>query len=327
MKQYVIGVDGGGSKTHCALFDIEGNKIDLITWGPTNHEVFKGGFSDMRVEVSNMLSTILDKNNISKEDIVSYAFGLAGVDTKAQHKIISGILEELGCKNFTLCNDAYLGVKAGCKSGVGICAINGTGCTVVGIDSQGGMLQVGGQGTLTGDAGGGGYLGGKALGAVYNSLFKTDIETIMTDVMFSMLRITSKDDYIETLTEKVECGEIKIKHLGKIVFDAANKRDAAALNILKEMGHEYAKSINGAIVNLNFHEAAVIEVVLAGSVFVKGQNPAAIEALKEEVIGENPVREINFKILEEPPVMGAVLWALENSGTRGNLFNKVSKQF
>jgi N-acetylglucosamine kinase-like BadF-type ATPase len=327
MTKYIIGVDGGGTKTHCALFDIDGNKIDLVEWGPTNHEGLSGGFTELKVELDNMLSHILSKNNLSKDHIVNYVLGLAGVDTIAQYHIISDILRELGCKNFTLCNDAYLGVKAGCRSGVGICAINGTGCTVVGIDSKGGMLQVGGQGGLTGDIGGGGYLGYKVVSTVYNALFKKDVPTIMKDIMFTTLNIKSKHEYMEVLTEKVNNRQIKIKDLCKIVFDAANQGDAAALNILKEMGHENAKSINGIIHELSFSTTEPIQVVLAGSVYVKGKNATAIDTIKQEIAQWNPERQVNFRVLNEPPVMGAVLWALENHKTYEDLFEKVLRQF
>jgi N-acetylglucosamine kinase-like BadF-type ATPase len=327
MKKYVIGVDGGGTKTHCALFDLEGNKVDLIEWGATNHESLRGGFSEMKIELGNMLCHILSKNNLTYKSIVNYAMGLAGVDTLAQHHIVSNMLKEFGCENFTLCNDAYLGVKAGCRSGAGICAINGTGCTVAGVNSEGQMLQVGGQGSLTGDTGGGGYLGMKVISTVYNALFKEDVRTILEDRIFSILNITSKHDYMEAVTEKINNGQLIVKDLAKLVFEAANLGDTAALNILKEMGHENAKSINGVIKNLNFRSDKPIEVVLAGSVYVKGQNSTAIDTMKSEVGAWNPERELYFRLLKEPPVMGAVIWALESYTVCEDIFTKVSSQF
>mgnify|MGYP000150042066 FL=1 len=132
MKKYVLGMDGGATKTHAALFDIDGNKVDMLEWGPTNHEVLDGGFDGFRKEMKDLLSSLFSRNSITAGDIVSSAFGMAGVDTRKQHKIISSIIDNLGIKDFVLFNDAYLGVKAGCPSGVGICVINGSGCTIAG---------------------------------------------------------------------------------------------------------------------------------------------------------------------------------------------------
>jgi N-acetylglucosamine kinase-like BadF-type ATPase len=327
MTNYVIGVDGGGTKTHCALFNTEGTMIDMIEWGPTNHESLIGGFIDLKVELNHMLSHILGKNNLSSSDIGHYMMGLAGVDTLAQHCTITQILKDLGCTNLTLSNDAYLGVKAGCPSGVGICAINGTGCTVAGIDEDGQMLQIGGQGDLTGDTGGGGYLGMLVIRTVYHALFKEDTPTLLTDRIFELLGITSKTDYIETVTSKLEQRELNISSLCKLIFEAANLGDTASIQILKNMGIENAKSINGAIKNLNFINANTIEVVLAGSVYVKGQNPTAIDTLKELVLSLNPGKEIVFRILQEPPVMGAVIWALEQCTGTTKHYNKILSEF
>ena len=38
MTEYVIGVDIGGTKSHLALFDTEGNFVDFDHWGCLNHE-------------------------------------------------------------------------------------------------------------------------------------------------------------------------------------------------------------------------------------------------------------------------------------------------
>lgn len=314
MAGYVLGVDGGGTKTHCALFDMEGNKIDLVTWGPTNHEGMKGGFADLKIEMDKLLHYILDKNGISLKDIEKAVFGMAGVDTKKQHQIISEILRGLGVMEFVLCNDAFLGVKAGSRTGFGICAINGTGCTVAGIDPQGRMLQIGGQGELTGDKGGGGFLGRSAVNGVYNALFKDNVHTLMTDIIFEMLGITSKYDYMDALTECINSGDMKMREMGRVVFTAANAGDELALQILEHMGSEYARSITGAINQLDFSSVLNVNVILTGSVFVKGENPAAINRLRTDLLNRNPDKDINITILEQPPVTGAVIWAIETAG-------------
>ncbi len=311
MSKYVIGVDGGGTKTHCALFDIEGNKIEIMGWGPTNHEVLSGGVTELRNEIDKMIQCILNNNSITRKDVVQYVFGMAGIDTKNQHKAFTQMAKDLGYKNVLVCNDAFLGVKAGCTSGSGVCAINGTGCTVVGIDSKGSTIQIGGQGNLTGDVGGGGYLGLKVVSTVYNALFKDTGPTLMSDMLFDILGITNKYNYMEVLTEQASRGTIIIKDLGKIVFEAANKGDSKALDILQHMGSENARSINGVINELDFQDQQCIEVVLAGSIYVKGKNDTAVQTLKDKVQENNPTKEILFKVLTEPPVMGAIAWALK----------------
>jgi hypothetical protein len=62
---------------------------------------------------------------------------------------------------------------------------------------------------------------------------------------------------------------------------------------------------------LDFDMDKPLEIVLAGSLFVKGESPDAIEKLKEDVRQKHPERDAVFSILTHPPVAGAVLWALE----------------
>ena len=85
MAKFVLGVDGGGTKTHCALFDIYGNKIDLVNWEPTNYECMQGGFSELKEELEEMTAYILDRNSLRTDDLTKSVFGLGGVDTVFQH--------------------------------------------------------------------------------------------------------------------------------------------------------------------------------------------------------------------------------------------------
>lgn len=327
MKKYVLGMDGGGTKTHCAIFTVEGDLVDFIHWGKTNHECLSGGYDELKSELQHLLAYILNKNQIDSKELGKSVFGLAGVDTKRQHVIISKILHDLGIGDFVLCNDSFLGIKAGCERGFGVCAINGTAFSVGGIDPQGNMLQIGGLGDMSGgDFGGGEYLAGKAISAVYNWIYKGASDTYLTELFFNLLKIKSKFDFIEILKCKIDDGTYQYSFFNKFVFEAANNNDTVALNILDKMGMEYAKCINAAITNLDFGKEE-IEVVLAGSIFVKGENPRAIQKIRQDVCDKNKDRKVSFRVLTAPPVAGAVLWALEDGGFIRHVREKVLSAF
>ena len=101
--------------------------------------------------------------------------------------------------------------------------------------------------------------------------------------MFELLRIKSKYDYMDNLTEASASGALNFGDIGRLLFKAANLSDSVALQILAEEGREYACSIYGAVSALDFDAASPIDVVLAGSVFVKGENPTAINTIKDEL--------------------------------------------
>ena len=81
---------------------------------------------------------------------------------------------------------------------------------------------------------------------------------------------------------------------------------------------------------MNYRICDTLDVVLAGSIYVKGENPAAVDRLKADVLSANRDLKINFHILKQPPVMGAILWALAKTGAGQDsceLYDRVRLQF
>ena len=89
MKKYIIGVDGGNTKTDYLLFDLEGNFVDGVRCGTCSHESPKiGSFNGAYIEMNNQITNLLKRNNLTIEDVESGAFGLAGVDAPFQKKAL-----------------------------------------------------------------------------------------------------------------------------------------------------------------------------------------------------------------------------------------------
>ena len=325
MKEYVIGVDIGGTKSHLAIFDTNANFLDLCHWGPLNHEVLPGSFTQFEEEFDQFLTGMMKKHNLEMEQIKYSMLGVAGVDTKIQHEKISGILGRIGLKNFTLTNDAFLGIPAGNRSGTGtgICAINGTGCTLAGINREGRKMQIGGVGVFSADMGGGNYIGGKLLSAVYRELFRKGEATLMTELLFKRINVTSKYDYLETILAKVEEGSLKIGSLNSLVFEAAAGGDSAAIFILQEIAANYAGGILCMIDDLEFPQDDELCIVFAGSVFVKGEHPILLDKIKENIAKGSPGHKVKYIKLDVQNVAGAVVWALNSLHGKNNFYEKV----
>ena len=110
--KYVLGVDGGNTKTDYFLFDTEGNHVDSIRKGTCSHEALRDSFAGTKRVMSEHLSELFERNNITVEDIEGAAFGLAGADVVSQKIELNRVIKEIGFKNFQLENDGILGVKA-----------------------------------------------------------------------------------------------------------------------------------------------------------------------------------------------------------------------
>jgi N-acetylglucosamine kinase-like BadF-type ATPase len=246
---------------------------------------------------------------------VEYAvLGLAGVDTDAQHGLISVMLKNIGFERFGLYNDAFLGVAAGCPGGVGICAINGTGSKLAAVDYSGVDVQTCGLGDLTDDFGGGGWYGTKAISAVYAELYKLGRPTVMRDMMFLQIGISRKEDYLEVLTHRFAEESLDSVAINSIVFEAAAQGDAVALDILEQSAEHYAGGIAYLAKDMDFPTSRTLFITLAGSVFIKQKVKILqgfIDRRVRTALGDRPIDFVN---LDAPPVAGAILWAAQKSG-------------
>ncbi|UNK20656.1 N-acetylglucosamine kinase [Paenibacillus sp. N3/727] len=308
-KKYIIGVDGGNSKTDYFLFDLQGNFVDHINTGTCSHEQFPDAYiSSFRIMNEN-IQQLLNRNHLSMDHIAAGAFGLAGADVPTQKDNLNKVIEQIGFTHYAMDNDSFLGVKAGSEKGFGICSINGSGTVTGGISPSGSRLQVGGVGSeLSGDEAGGYFLARKVLRTVYDSFYRMGPKTSMTEPVMSLLQIPGKDYFIEYGTDGVLKRTLPNTKLMQIMFSAADHGDQAALDIIDHTARQLAHSTVGCMHNLDF--GIEVDIVLAGSVWVKAESPLLLEKYKSYVATLTE-HQCNYILLQVPPATGAVLWAME----------------
>lgn len=309
MNKYVIGVDGGNSKTDYFLFDIDGNFVDHLRDGTCSHERFPDAYQSSFRIMNEKINQLLARNAISMENIAAGAFGLAGADVPIQKQNLSDIIKRIGIKNFEVDNDSFLGIKAGTSMGYGVCSINGSGSVAGGIDPQGGRLQVGGIGSeICGDEAGGFFLARKAVRTVYDSLYRMSPATSLSKPVMELLEISDKFYYIQRISQLTATGQLPVKELVQLLFRHADAGDPSAVSAVENSALQLAKSASGCINNLSFGDT--VEIVLAGSVWVKAETPLLFDKFKKYV-SEFTDKNCKYNILTVPPATGAVLWALE----------------
>jgi N-acetylglucosamine kinase-like BadF-type ATPase len=199
-----------------------------------NHEAMAGSYDELEERLGELLPRVCKNAGLSVSDITFAVFGLAGVDTDAQQLRISEMTRKIGFENQIVCNDAFLGVPAGCPDCIGVCAINGTGFKIAAIDYSSAAIQTCGLGSFTDDFGGGLWYGFRAVSSVYNELYKIGKPTIMKDMLYKLLDITRKEDYLEIFTDKFYNDKIDTIALNSTPFNAAALGDTVALRILED---------------------------------------------------------------------------------------------
>lgn len=307
-NEYIIGVDGGGTKTDYLLFTSEGEWVDSFRVGSRSHEVLPGGFEEVEELVLTDLNHLFHKNNISVANIAAAAFGMAGIDTPAQLSVIKQIINKVSLRKYVIANDSILGIKAGCPSGVGICSINGTGTVASGINSKGEILQVGGIGMATGDHAGGYIIASLTVRAVYDSYFRCGERTILSERLMNLYALEDPSELMNAISEKFYNNREQDKEIISILMQSANEGDKVAQELVKEVARELAKSVSGCIERLNFTQTP--EVVLAGSIWTKTNSPLLLEHFKDCVcqLTNQYIDPIPLQVI---PAAGAIIWAME----------------
>jgi N-acetylglucosamine kinase-like BadF-type ATPase len=149
--RFVLGFDGGGTKTECVLMDEAGLVRAEGRSGPSNP--MRVGFGGALAAVCEAGRTAMQKAKLSATDVAVVCAGLAGAaQPESQRKMKKLLAEEYPTQIVHVCTDLDLTLEA-TGEGRAIVLLAGTGSAAVGRDTSGQVIRVGGHGPLLGDEG------------------------------------------------------------------------------------------------------------------------------------------------------------------------------
>ena len=133
-------------------------------------------------------------------------------------------------------------------------------------------------------------------------------KTSLTPITLKLIGNTSEEQLMEDIAVIYNRRRVDYNVLTVACFEEANKGDEVALEILTEMADGLARSAASAVVRLDLGETP--EVVLAGSVYVKGSCPIMVEEVKRKIDFYSQ-KKCDTHVLTVPPATGAIIWAYE----------------
>lgn len=303
----LLGVDGGNTKTDFFLFNCLGTRLAHLRTGTCSHEALPGSYREAEQLLDERINQVCGKAGITRQNISRAVFGLAGADTHEQHVKLLAITERLLPGKTLVCNDSMLGVMAAAPGGIGVCSINGTGASVCGVNEQGQTLQVGGIGHVSSDFAGGRFAAMEVLRCVYSARYRDGDPTALTKEVLELLDAEETADLMELFHyDNLKLDDELTYRLNRLLFRCAREGDEVSQSVLHTMARTLAQSTAGCIKYLGFRESTT--VVLAGSLWTKGDYPDMLQVFQEEV-RQRVNCSCNFTVLEEPPALGAVLEA------------------
>lgn len=308
--KYVIGIDGGGSKTRGIIMKQNGEVFKDITTGPTNYH--SSGILKTKETLKNLYDNLTA--GLSTKDIQHIFLGLAGADLDVDFKRLNQMISELTREPFTLANDIWCAFKASSSENWGAVSIYGTGANAAAISKNGQSYGLRALGHTLGGGGGGYDIACDALHFAFRSeegtYKKTKLEKEIPKI-FDQKQLT---DLIDWMHPEFKLSEKDLGKITPLVFDLAEKKDEVSCEILKKYGSMQGKMLCSVIKKANLLEER-IPVVIGGSVY-KGSSPLFIEAMMHEVKQLNPMAYLVKA--QAPPVLGALLYAQEKAGWEVN---------
>jgi N-acetylglucosamine kinase-like BadF-type ATPase len=311
MNRYVIGVDGGGTKTEFVLLDSSGNVIGRTKGESTNYQVMGG--KRLKEELLRGFTTLMTSANVAPNKIDQLFLGLAGAGRESDRKEIVELFGDTEvAKKITVDSDAMVALAGAFGVGPGIIIISGTGAICFGKNNEGKIVRSGGWGYLLGDEGSGYFIGREAIIASLKDLDGRGEKTKLRKRLEEHFNLSSIDQIIPHIYQN-RIDRVAIADLAPIVFEQAKHDDTIAEEIVRRTGKELGILAKAVAQRLNF-ENDEIKVALIGSIFK--QKDVLINEISKELY------EISWNIeIIDPmfaPQFGAALLALQNSGVEIN---------
>lgn len=296
---YIIGVDGGGTKTEAVAYNLTGEKISEG----------KAGCGNLLLGEKQAIINIIDAIKeclvpLKNEGCQYICLGLAGYGGVKNTKGIKDALSDAFNIPFMIVNDGIIAHAALLKGKNGILTISGTGSVSIGIQNDI-EKSAGGWGHILGDEGSGYWIAMQVFikmtqeedeGLSYSDLTKL----ILTKLGYQSALELKKYIYTSTKAE--------IASFVPIIVQQAKVGDDFAKNILKQAGDHLAKITLDVCKKLNFDNN--VTIAIKGSVLTN--IPIVQTSFIRKIKQEKP--EVQFILKDVSSTLGCYYLALKYMG-------------
>ena len=314
---YVLGIDGGGTKTVCVVLDRSGTLCGRGIGSASNYQ--SRGLAATEDAIATAIQqaiaslTLPPTQTISVEGI---GIGLAGAgrpeDIRQIRQLLQGLLasEKLPLKwcgtpeTLGVASDCVIALVGGTGREVGIVTIAGTGSIVYGCNERGETRRAGGWGYLLGDEGSGYSIALRGLqAAVRSEDGRSDRTRLMSDFL-AHLGLNRPEELVEVVYRR-GWGVKEIAALSVVVDRAAAVGDVVAQEIIEEAVGELVLATE-VVGRALFRPDETFEVVTVGGTW-RGESK-----LRSGFIAELGEVAPNARVIEPryEPAVGAALMVM-----------------
>ncbi|MGB2868516.1 MAG: BadF/BadG/BcrA/BcrD ATPase family protein [Bacteroidota bacterium] len=307
-KSFVIGLDGGGTKTAAELCSLEGTVRAKAQGGPSNFQVI--GVEQAAKTILDLVETCCDTAGCGTSAVAAVVAGLTGAGRPVDQQRMAVALKRMatakrmGIPRFAVESDARIALEGAFSGAPGVIVIAGTGSIVFGKDEKGRIHRAGGWGRLIGDEGSGYWIGTEAFRAVARMLDGRIKKTTLARIFTQRLGFGTQESIITALYKE----GFDIASVVPGVVEAAEKGDRIAGGILTKAAEDLVDVIQIALIRLHAtgRQSGKTAVSFAGSLITREN----LYSRKVKGLIRKRLPRVLLRQPEANPVHGAALIAL-----------------
>ena len=309
---FYLGIDGGGSKTACAVGD-ESHLIATVTAGPSN--IVRVGETAARESLHQAVGQACAAAGITTQQIRRICVGAAGAGRPETASMVHKILAEILQGEIDVVGDGPIALEAAFGAGPGVIVIAGTGSISYGRDANGKTARAGGWGFAVSDEGSAHWIGRAAIAALLRangSEAGIESNSVLWSVITKVWNVSSFEKLVRIANASPPAD---FSAIFPAVLTSAEQGDRTSEGILEHAGRELAE-LAARVIHRLFprREPArttsgqspdaehTVPVALAGGVF---RHAAVVrQTFYNEVRNRCPEAALNPQVVD--PVLGAL---------------------
>jgi N-acetylglucosamine kinase-like BadF-type ATPase len=302
--RYLMGVDGGATKTLAAVLDLRQKVLHVGHAGPSNQDAV-GAQAAVRALLE-AADGAIEQAGIDPGELCAAVLAIAGTDTEDVVRNVRSARTDA----WLVVNDVVAAWATATGGGPGVAAIAGTGSNVFGVGERDGETRAwraGGWGHVLGDEGSGYWLGVQSIKAALRDREASGPPTALTDAAVAFFGQPS----VEAVAQSVYSKPLTKGEIAAFAIETAKlaeRGDAVACELYergaRELGEQIAAVIRETGLEGEFPVGLIGSAYKAGPVFVEPLTRAIHECAPHARVGT----------VEMAPVGGSLLLAARACG-------------
>ncbi len=278
VRRPVVGVDGGGTKTHAVILDANFSIVGEGVAGASNP--LRVGIANAATAVREAIEKACEAAQVRRPDLLAAEVGLAGARRKELRARMRDALHTSGIAEIIVVGDADIALYGVTEDEPGIILIAGTGSNCCGINTRGRRFCAGGWGPIAGDEGSGSWIARQGLRAVAHATDGRGPDTNLTKEACSYFHCSDPNDLSTAIYSPTITNE-RLAGFARNVIEAAKGNDPVAREIVSNAGKELGIAAVAVIRNLKL-QAETFQIGYVGGIF-NGAGEMVLDGIREEV--------------------------------------------